>query len=524
MAAHPTALAANERTTVAAGTPLEASTVLDYLDHWADTTPEAEAFREAGGPALTYAELDRASRALASRLTEQAPGAQRGVLLSANGLVFTVALFGAMRAGIQLGLLNPAYARPEIDALLDVVDPDVVLIGPGHPEVGAIAAPLIRLDGPGTVEELVRPGAAFTTPPRPAADDGAVLLFTGGTTGRSKAADHTHRNLVRTAEAMASCWPTGDAGDTWLTLAPMFHVWGLLMGCVNPLRNGARVIIEGTFDPAGVCRDLATHRVAVFGGGPPAIYAALLGSGALASEDLGALRLCPSGGAPMPAALARSWEEATGLPIIEGYGMSEAAPLTANPSPPRFGSAGRPAPGVEIEIRDLASDEPVAAGASGEVVVRTDRTMRGYLGLAAEGAAVDAAGWFRTGDIGFLDADGFLFLQGRSKELLIVNGFNVYPREVEEVLVAHPAVREAAVIGVADDALGERPFAFVVLAEDRPGILDEVAGHCRDRLVRHKRPDSLVPLDALPRTGANKTDKQALRRLAEERIERGPVP
>ncbi|HKO18907.1 MAG TPA: AMP-binding protein, partial [Acidobacteriaceae bacterium] len=277
------------------------------------------------------------------------------------------------------------------------------------------------------------------------------------------------------------------------------------------------LVIVPRYQPEEVLRVLERERISVFGGGPAPIYMGLLQSPSFARTDFSSLRYCLSGGAPCPEELHRAWLQGTGCPLLEGWGMSEAAPLCLNrPDALRkLLSVGRPVPDTEVEVVDLETGTHLLPrGEAGEVRVRGPQLMRGYHGRPEATREVLRDGWLYTGDIGHLDADGDLFLVDRKKDMIIVGGYNVYPRQIDEVLFKHPAIAEAASVGRSDARLGEVLVAFVVL---RPGATLSEADffeYCRANLVKYRRPVAVSFLEALPRTNARKIDKRALRERA----------
>jgi len=307
-------------------------------------------------------------------------------------------------------------------------------------------------------------------------------------------------------------------GEVWLPIAPFTHIYGFLQGALAPVSARAEVVIPERFRPELIVELMARHRVTVFGGGPPAIYAGLLAAPNLAGADLSALRVCPAGGAPMPVELHERWRQATGLEVHEGYGMTEMAPISGTTalSGVRPGSVGQAMPCNEVQVVDLETGTRVLPpGERGEVRVRGPHMMTGYRNRPEETAATLRDGFIHTGDIGHLDEDGFLFITDRKKDVVLVKGFNVFPREVEEVVYAHPKVAAAGVVGVPDARTGgEAMVAYVV---PRPGEAlaeAELAAWLAERLVAYQCPGEIRIVDALPVTGAQKLDRMALRRAA----------
>ena len=506
-----------------AGAKARVSTLCAMLDEAVATAPEAVALRHLGA-ALTYREVGRAAAALARRLAAIVRPGEVVALVLPNSIEFHIAYFAALKALTAPALLNPLYPAVELAPLLREVAPRALLCAPatrdlvaglarelGIPSVVCLGQDVSVLDLVGGAEAPV--GLRPATP----ADTGA-LLFSGGTTGLPKAVEHTHGRLVLAARGMEHIWPTCCEGEVFLPVAPFTHIYGFLQGVLVPVAARGETVIPHRFQPEHIVELLVRHRVTFFGGGPPAIYAGVLAASNLGSADLSALRVCPAGGAPFPVELMERWRHATGLQIYEGYGMSEMAPISGATvlSGPRPGSVGKPVPGNTLQIVDLDTGLRVLRpGERGEVRVRGPHMMTGYRNRPEETARTIRDGFLYTGDIGYLDADGFLFITDRKKDVVFVKGFNVFPREVEEMIHAHPKVGMVAVVGVPDPRTGgERLVAFIV---PRPGERTheaEISAHCASRLVNYKRPSEVRMVAQLPLTAAQKLDRIALRRVA----------
>jgi long-chain acyl-CoA synthetase len=495
------------------------------FDHAVSTAPDTVALRHMGA-SLTYREEGRAVSALARRLAAAAAPGEVVALLLPNSIEFRVAFFAALEALAAPALLNPLYPGPQLEPLLRDAAPRAVVCAPEARElVAGLAAPLgipeVVCLGPGatTVAELAAEPEARIDRRDAAPSDVAALLFSGGTTGVPKAVEHTHERLVVATRCMEYNWPTRTRGEVWLPVAPFTHIYGFLQGVLGPVFARAEAVIPERFQPEHVVDLMSKHRVTVFGGGPPAIYAGVLAAPNLAGADLSALRVCPAGGAPMPVELMERWRRATGRDVHEGYGMTEIAPIsgTTELTGVRPGSVGKAVPCNEIQVVDLDTGARVLPpGERGEVRVRGPHMMAGYRNRPEETAQTVRGGYVHTGDIGHLDADGFLFITDRKKDVVLVKGFNVFPREVEEALYAHPKVAAAGVVGAPDARSGgERLVAYVV---PRPGgdapTGAEIAAHLAERLVGYKCPGDIRVVEALPMTGAQKLDRLALRRLA----------
>jgi fatty-acyl-CoA synthase len=371
---------------------------------------------------------------------------------------------------------------------------------------GSGAAAGARADaGPG----LAPPGA--DAGPAPAGDDPLLMLYTSGTTGRPKGAVLTHANcfwtnlsLDRTAEMSSS--------DVVLQVLPQCHVGGWNVQPLLAWWKGAQVVLEQGFDAERVLRLIAAKRVTTMMG-VPTNYLMLASHPGFAEADISSLRQVIVGGAPMPLSLIEKWQ-ARGVTVMQGYGLTEAAPNVLC-VPPEYawrkaGSAGRPYLHVQVALRDLAGAGPVRGPGTGELVIAGPNVFSGYWGNAPATAAALRDGWLATGDVAERDADGFYWIRGRLKEMYISGGENVYPAEVEEVLTAHEAVAEAAVIGIPDARWGETGLAFIVFGPGRVRPAEELAGYCRTRLAAYKVPRHFRVVTQLPRLSSGKVDKLTL--------------
>jgi long-chain acyl-CoA synthetase len=358
------------------------------------------------------------------------------------------------------------------------------------------------------------------TEPTPATpDDLAVLQYTGGTTGVSKGAMLTHRNLVANA---VQVWhwhpihnPQGKAAA--LCVTPFFHVYGLTVGMNCSIYGGMTMLLLPRFIVGDVVRVIRKYRPVTFPG-VPTMYLALATYPGIKPTDCAGLEACISGSAPLPAEVQDSFERATGGRVVEGYGLTEASPVThTNPlGRPRLGTIGVPYPDTEAAIVDEAGRR-LGPGEAGELVVRGPQVMQGYWHRPEETAQVLKDGWLHTGDIGTMNEEGYFAILDRAKDVIIASGFNVYPREVEEVLFTHPAVREAAVHGVPDPYRGETVKAVIVLKDGAHATEEEIIAYCRARLATFKAPHLVEFREALPKSAVGKVLRRELAREALER-------
>ena len=466
-----------------------------WLARWSER-PEAPALQGPDGRWLSAGELEETTRRAAGRLRAAGlePG-QRLLVVAESSVGFVTAYIGALRAGLTVVPVNPAYPRPEVTAIVRDCRPAAALVDSDERAQWVLAAsggatPIHGLDLAGL------PGPAASRLDRAAPGDVALLIYTSGTTGRPKGVPLTHANLLSSATAVGLAWRWAPDDHLLLTL-PLFHVHGLGVGLHGSLCAGAAVRLRPRFDPADVARQAQAGATVFFG--VPTMYQRLAGE-SLAGE-LRPLRLLVSGSAPLDPALARQIATAAGQMPLERYGMSETVMLAGNPydGERRPGTVGFPFPGVELRLAD-----------TGEVHVRGPNVIDGYLDQPeATARAFSGDGWFRTGDIGELDEEGYLRLVGRSKELIISGGYNVYPREVEEALASHPAVREVAVVGRPSERWGEEVTA-VVVADGDPDEA-ELRRHAAELLAPYKVPKRIEFTTALPRNALGKVVRGELR-------------
>jgi long-chain acyl-CoA synthetase len=481
------------------------------------------------GRSITYREFGRATNGLAALLEPLVlkPGLEPGpiVIMMPNSIEMDVALMAVMSVGAQVAPVNPFLTVAEVGKVLDGFGPQAIVCDPSTRDKANAVAEKIGITHVVTVGEGGESLSQWTTNPRldarpakmPKADDLALSIFTGGTTGIPKGVNHTHRGLMWGLIQHVSVWPIPFGEGVFLNVAPMFHIWGLTYATWVPIFTAGTLVMIPKYDPDEVVRGLAEHRVSIFAGGPAPIYIGLLRSPLFDQVDLSALKYCPSGGAPCPEDLHREWLRRTGCPILEGWGMSEGAPFCLNryDGERKLLSVGNPVPETEVEVVDLETGTRVLPmGQAGEVRVRGPQMMIGYHNKPEETAYALRDGYMYTGDIGYVDADGFLFLVDRKKEMIIVGGYNVYPREVDEVLFNHPAIHEAATVGKRDDRLGEVVVAFVAVKTGAELDEEEFFAYCKENLVKYKRPVEVTFIDALPRTGTNKIDRIRLRAMA----------
>ncbi|HET9050441.1 MAG TPA: long-chain fatty acid--CoA ligase [Candidatus Dormibacteraeota bacterium] len=482
------------------------------------------------GVRVTYAELDLLSDLAARGLRRigVGPGDAVGVMLP-NIPQFLMAYFGILKAGAVMVPLNVLLKAPEVAfALRDSgakalvvwdgvaaeaakgateaggVPLHVVLTGFGELPPGALdaAALLAPVEG-----ESGRFEMAATSPV-----DVAVLLYTSGTTGRPKGAELTHFQLYMNCDVAGRLFGL-EPDDVVVGVLPMFHVFGLSSVLNVCLRYGGTVTLVPRFEPGKVLEVIQRDRATIFGG-VPTMFIALLHHPDVAAFDLSSLRVAVSGGASIPGEVIRAFEERFGIPVLEGYGLSETASSASfnRVDARKVMSVGRPMWGVEMRTVDDDDNElPVGEEHVGEILIRGHNVMRGYHERPEATAEAMRGGWFHTGDMGYVDPDGFFFIVDRKKELIIRGGYNVYPREIEEVLYAHPAIAEAAVIGIPHDRLGEEVAAVVALKPGQSVTEAELIAWTKERVAAYKYPRTVRFEQTLPKGPTGKVLKRELK-------------
>ncbi len=432
-----------------------------------------------------------------------------------NVVAFVSAYFGILRAGGVAVPLNVMLSEQEVGAILRDSGAAVLLGAGPSGELAARAVRSLECD----VHVIVAPFDDFTEPAWPfpevhrEEDDVAVLAYTSGTTGSPKGVMLTHGNLaanLRQQMAIPDAHVTVD--DVLLLTLPLFHIFGLNVTLGLLVQSAATGILLERFDAVDCLHTVEEQRVSVMFGAPP-MYVAWASLPNAERHDLSCVRLAISGAAPLPVGVLARFKSFFGIDIYEGYGLTETAPtLTSNRmgDAPRAGSVGLPLPGVELRVVDEDGDD-VELGDPGEVVVRGPNVFAGYWNKESDTAAAFVDGWFRTGDVAVRDEEGYLYLVDRKRDLIIVSGFNVFPAEVEEVLLDHPAVLDVAVIGVLHEYSGEAVKAFVVLHPGAEATPEQLLEHVRRRLARFKWPQTIEVVDALPHLPTGKVLRRALR-------------
>ncbi|WP_405386200.1 long-chain fatty acid--CoA ligase [Streptomyces sp. NBC_01102] len=488
------------------------------LEHSAQEHPDRTAL-VLGDTRLTYAELLARSEAVADRLRRNGVGRGDKVALTCPNVPdFPAAYFGILRVGAVVVPLNVLLRPQEVAYHLMDSRAKAFLCFEGTPELPLAEVGKEGFDQVPACEHfllLSGDGSDGPAPAEPAegvatdAEDTAVILYTSGTTGRPKGAELTHRNMVMNALIADRLFTRAD-DEVMLAALPLFHAFGQSAVMNMGLLRGATLVLQPRFEAEQALRLMRSEGVTFFAGVPTMYWALLSALGEQTPPDR--LRTAVSGGAALPVEVLQQFGKVFGVGVQEGYGLSETSPVACfNPPglPPRPGSIGRPVWGVQMKLID-DTWETVAGDGRGEIAIRGHNVMKGYYRRPHDTASVVRDGWFRTGDIARRDEDGYYYVVDRVKDLIIRGGFNVYPREIEEVLITHPAVSMAAVVGVPHATHGEDVKAFVIPVPGTDLGEDELIAWCRERMAAYKYPRSVEFRDSLPLTSTGKILKREL--------------
>ena len=505
------------------------------------------------GKEITYRELNTAADKFANALHKL--GVSKGdvvALYMPNMPQFVISYYGAMKAGAAVTAVSPLYKERELEfqlnnseakviVLLDVLFPTfrkvwtktkvkhAIVTGMKDymPGLKAFLGSLLGKIPSAKVER--KPGVYFfkeileehpAEPPEVdinPKEDLAVLQYTGGTTGIPKGAMLTHMNLVSNA-MMCAAWLKGRiTEEVFLAVLPLFHIYGMTVAMNAPIYLAGKTILLPRFDPIEVFKAIQKYRVTVFCGAPT-MYALLIDHPDVGKYDCTSVKFCISGAAPLPPEVQKKFMEITGGVLVEGYGLTEASPVThCNPLDPtmktvKIGSIGIPWPDTEAKIVDVETGKKeLPAGETGELVVKGPQVMKGYWKMPEETAQVLKDGWLYTGDIGKMDEDGYFYITDRKKDLIKYKGYSVYPRELEDVIYEHPAVKLCAVVGKPDPVAGEIPKAFIVLKEGAKVTEEEIIKFVRERVAPYKAIREVEFKKELPMTMVGKVLRRVLR-------------
>ncbi|HEY8547375.1 MAG TPA: long-chain fatty acid--CoA ligase [Acidimicrobiales bacterium] len=510
-----------------------------FLDDSAREVPDRTAVIR-GEASYTYGQVHTLASQLAGALVAAGiePG-QRVALSCPNLEWFPVAYYGILKAGAVVVPLNVLLKPREIAYHLEDSQASAYLCFAGLPDLpmgqmgyegfqqasGCHTMVLLPADitapspfeGVPTFFDFVADQPPTFDTVATNADDTAVILYTSGTTGQPKGAELTHANMVLNARLAEQLYPVPEDHDTFLVTLPLFHSFGQTCLMNSGFYKQGTLVLLPRFTPTDALQLMQTHGVSVFAGVPTMYWAMLnadLGEAGVTIEGVTArLRVAISGGAALPMEVLTGFQERFGVKILEGYGLSETSPVaTFNryDKPTKPGTVGPAVWGVRVRVVD-SEDRDVPTGEQGEVVIKGHNVMKGYLGRPEATAEALRGGWFHTGDVGFLDEDGYLTITDRVKDMIVRGGYNVYPREVEEVLMTHPAVSLVAVVGVPHDRLGEEIKAFVVPSEGASVEADELIAWAKSQMADYKYPRQVEFLDELPMNATGKILKRELR-------------
>ena len=544
---------------VRSNAPLDLSPVQNVLDKATERFGARPAL-EFMGKRTSYAELEALANRAAAGLQKLGvgPGVHVGLFLP-NTPHYVIAFFGVLKAGgtvvnyspldalstLQFKIndsetdilvtLDLAALYPQAEKLLASTRLKKLVVGEFAEMTGAPGPVKAQMAAAGMLAEVKHDdrhvafrdlidndGRYQAHPLGDLTDALAVIQYTGGTTGTPKGAMLTHANLTAACslymEIMTRSGPDSlrVGEERFLCILPLFHIYSLTVVMLLGFRLGAELILHPRFDPAAAAKDIAAKKITVYMG-VPTMHVALLSVPGVESMDWSSLRLCASGGAPLPVAVQERFEKVIGCRLTEGWGMTETSPIgtfTPRAGPVKRGSCGIPYPGTEMKFIDVANpDREVAPGERGEICVRGPNVTKGYWKQPkATADSMTKDGFFRTGDVGYLDEDGFVYIVDRTKDMLLCGGFNVYPRNIEEAIYQHPSVEEVSVIGVPDSYRGETPKAYVKLkAGAPPPTFEDMKAFLKERLGKHEMIGAMEIRDELPKTPVGKISKKDLR-------------
>ncbi len=488
-----------------------------------------------GGQEWTYEEIGGAAASLAKSLRELGLGrGDAAAVMMPNIPQFVISFFAVQLCGARFVPLNCLHAAPELAYVIDDSEARVVIgfgdfqdrLGPAVEQCRGVKSVVIagqrRIEGALSWDELVRKNApARPEPPDVDPDEVAVLIYTSGTVGRAKGAMLTHRNIIFDADACRQVIDV-EPDDVFLGVLPFFHSYGFTVDMVLPVLQGAKcVLLPGKFSARQCLQAMEEAGVTIFAG-VPSMYVMMLRTRREPDYDLSKCRVGISGGAPVAVDVLKAFEARFGVTMLEGYGPTEAAPVVSvNPlhGTRKFGSVGPPLPGVKVKVVD-DDDNELPVGEIGELCVQGPNVMKGYWKDEEMTAQALRGGWLHTGDMAKLDEDGYIYIVDRKKDMIIVGGMNVYPREVEEVIRELDEVADAAVVGVPDAVKGEEVVAYVQLKEGAELGEERVIEHCASRLARFKVPRAVVFVEELPRSPIGKVLRRKVREMAREQFGR----
>lgn len=505
-------------------------TVVHMLIDAAEKAPQQEAL-VAGEERMNYQQFLNCTIGFCNELSLIGVAGERVALVMANSIDICIAMFGAQMAHAQIVPMNPMYTEHELRPMLENAELKVVVYDQSNREtVEKLALELnirhlIFIDGVNgrRLTEWVAEEPLPLPAELPGSDDLATLQFTGGTTGRAKGANLAHSALATNMYQCNSLQKSRMDVERVLCVMPLFHCYAWSVCLYAMVNCRGTVVILAKYHPQEVLDTFGKEKITIFAGSPT-LFTGLMNYPTFNKADFSHLNKSNSGSAPLAEELLNKWEKITGTPILEGYGQTESSPVISfNPSDGvrKPGSVGIAVPDTEIQIVDLnAGNTILPAGEKGEIRMRGPQVMLGYRNRPQETAESLRDGWLYTGDIGYLDEDAYLFITGRKKDMILVSGFNVFPREIEELLFLYPGTKEAAVVGKKDAYRGELPVAFIVPVEDASLDVGQLRAYCKENLAAYKVPDEFRITSYLPKTAVGKVDKISLVEMANNKLEK----
>ena len=465
----------------------------------------------------TYEEVNKRATGVAASLKDLGicRGDRVAVILPPSSAIFSL-FFGVMACGAQLTLINPRMPKAELEILVEISKPSLIIGDTNLTDLLKDFSKKMKTKLISCKEDLIQiNGGKLDSLELPSANDIALILFTGGTTGSPKGVPHTHKQVINAITAIEHRWTSRIGQEVFLNIPPLFHIVGLFHGCFQPVLSNSTSVLLESFDPSIVFKLFQELKVTICVAGAPSSYIAMLNHPEFSKTDFNNLRFFCGGGAPLASETLKEWEDITGVPVLEGYGMTEGAPTCNNPlnGTRKLLSVGKPVLGIELEIVDIETGKKLMPPKEpGEIRVRGSHITVGYLDNIEETNNTFRNGWLYTGDIAYVDDENYVFIIDRVKEMAIVSGFNVFPREVDEALMSHPEISEAATIALPHKSKGEIIKSFIKLVSDSQITEDEIKDYCRERLISYKIPSEIEFCTKLAKTPIGKIDKKLLKK------------
>ena len=500
--------------------PCAFPSVVHMLNAISAKWPEREAI-VCGPRRLSYGEYRDLVSGFAQELLRRNMRGKRVLLLLGNSIEICIAMFAIHSVSGQAIALNPLYTSSELRGLISDAEPEIILYDALSQEVIGNLKDFLKSES----IQLLRMNENYKSRlilAEPEPSSVATIQYTGGTTGKPKGAILTHSNIAINISQRQALLPTSDAGERILSVLPLFHVYGMAMCLYNSVCSGASLIILPRYNPESLIELFHAEAISIFAGSPT-IFVGLMSCAGFTSIDFSPLKFSYSGSSPLSPSVLSSWEQATGAPVLEGYGLSEAGPVVSfNPlhGKRKAGSVGKIVPFAEVKIASpIDGTKSPDPGLKGEVCIRGPQLMLGYRNRPEETTFALRDGWLYTGDIGELDSEGYLYITDRVKDMIIVSGYNVYPREIEDLLYKHDSILEVAVVGVTDPYRGEIIKAYIASVYGSNLKETDLEEYCKKHLAKYKVPSQFEIVSELPKTIVGKIDKIALRKRNNDQIQ-----